>query len=326
MGGAAAASANALARMQAAACHTLDALFGYLAEAGYDGCELTTRDFKTLYFDAERTSSAHVIREVNAAARRAGLRSAAVGGLYQVVDGGAPHPTWQKADGSAIFCLRDLDKEPEVFEERLRLQLLDDKKIGVGYATFQVHLPERWMNTGGEYRQDTQYLHRVAKHIMRLQAVCFDCGVNFYIESHVDRVSEDPEAFCEIMQAADFFEVNGDLSHYIYRDNSKGGDVAAIMARVGHTHQRLARPLGDLSAEPEDLQRDFEAGGATFLAWQMFRRAAINGLSSRTVGGETGPAFEVKDALDLDRALVPLWRKMAAYADEQAAEPESPAL
>ena len=48
--------------------HTLDALFGYLAEAGYDGCELTTRDFKTLYFDAERTSSVHVIREVNAAA------------------------------------------------------------------------------------------------------------------------------------------------------------------------------------------------------------------------------------------------------------------
>ena len=37
----------------------------------------------------------------------------------------------------------------------------------------------------------------------------------------------------------------------------------------------------------------------------------------RAIIGETGPAFAVKDALALDAKLVPLYRFMAAYADEQ---------
>eukprot|EP01051_Picozoa_sp_SAG22_P021612 SAG22_NODE_4841_length_1153_cov_0.853890_1_plen_61_part_00 len=49
--------------------------------------------------------------------------------------------------------------------------------------------------------------------------------------------------FCKIMDKCRVpFEVNGDLSHYIYRglrSSGKGSeDVARILGRMGHTHQR----------------------------------------------------------------------------------------
>ena len=52
------------------------------------------------------------------------------------------------------------------------------------------------------------------------------------------------------------FETNGDLSHYVYRGLRSSGpgseDVQRILERMGHTHQRMARPFGDLSAVVED--------------------------------------------------------------------------
>ena len=49
------------------------------------------------------------------------------------------------------------------------------------------------------YRDDDAYLRRIANDIAKLQGVCFDLGLNFYVETHMDRLSEDLGAFCKIM-------------------------------------------------------------------------------------------------------------------------------
>ena len=66
--------------------------------------------------------------------------------------------------------------------------------------------------------------------------------MNCYIETHVDRVTEDQEAFNKIMDRCRIpnVEVNGDVSHYIYRVRPDAPDVARILSKMGHTHQRLA--------------------------------------------------------------------------------------
>ena len=37
-----------------------------------------------------------------------------------------------------------------------------EKALGSGYCGFQISLPNNLMNTGGEYREDTEYLRRIA--------------------------------------------------------------------------------------------------------------------------------------------------------------------
>jgi hypothetical protein len=98
--------------------------------------------------------------------------------------------------------------------------------------------------------------------------------MNCYIETHVGRVTEDPEAFCKIMDRCRVpFETNGDLSHYVYRGlRSEGAgaeDVSRILSVMGHTHQRMARDFGDLSAVVEDPAQDWEDGGMTFRAFEF---------------------------------------------------------
>ena len=95
-----------------------------------------------------------------------------------------------------------------------------------------------------------------------------------YVETHIQRVSEDPEAFVKVMEhAKDFFgsefECNGDLSHYLYRgfDNKKGY-LPAILRRVNHMHQRMARVHGDLSAHVVDLDADWRDKGLTWAAFE----------------------------------------------------------
>jgi len=179
-----------------------------------------------------------------------------------------------------------------------------------------------------------------------MQRICFEEGVNFYVETHVMKISEDISAFTEIMDRADLltvspFEVNGDLSHYIFRGISKGQGIERVLARVVHMHQRMCRAFGDLSADVPSPGEDWEGqggdaqalGGAEFaatrLAWEMAARALRRGegspllrggLSSRAIMGETGEMNLVSGGrcLDLDRSLIPLYRKMAAHADRQA--------
>ena len=84
-------------------------------------------------------------------------------------------------------------------------------------------------------------------------------------------------------------------------------------------HQRMARRFGDLSVEVPDPAADWDGNGVTRQAWDMSCRALVHGgLSSRTICGEAGPIHLVRDALSTDASLVPLWRKLARFADAQA--------
>lgn len=50
----------------------------------------------------------------------------------------------------------------------------------------------------------------------------------------IDRVSEDVVGFTRIMDACStYFEVNADISHYVYRGIKKGSALGKILARVG---------------------------------------------------------------------------------------------
>ena len=202
-------------------------------------------------------------------------------------------------------------------EEKLRLE----RDIGSQYVTWQIDLPSRLKNTGGAYRNDEAYLRLCAERIQRLQEIAFRLGMNFYVETHIDRVSEDVQAFCRIFDLCPaYFEVNADISHYNYRGISKGDHLHRILARVGHTHQRMARVHGDLSSGVlgGDVDADWSAKGVTWQAFESMKPAMVGGLSSRCIVGESGPAFLVKDALALDAQLVPLYRSMARYADDEA--------
>jgi hypothetical protein len=152
-------------------------------------------------------------------------------------------------------------------------------------------------------------------------------GLNFYVETHIDRLSEDPEAFCKIFDRAPYFEVNADISHYNYRGITKGPHLARINERVNHCHQRMARQHGDLSSDLNvhfstvgaigDAEADWAAKGVTWQAMESMKPGFQGGMSSRVVVGESGPAFSVKDACALDAKLIPLYRHMAEYADAQ---------
>ena len=156
------------------------------------------------------------------------------------------------------------------FERKARLE----KEIGSEYITFQLCLPAEHMNTGGAYRNDEAYLNLCAQRIARLQEICFRNGLNFYVETHIDRLSEDVEGFCKIFDRAPYFEVNADISHYNYRGITKGPFLQRINERVNHTHQRMARTHGDLSSDLGvhfssttplgDADADWKAKGVTF--------------------------------------------------------------
>ena len=121
-------------------------------------------------------------------------------------------------------------------------------------------MPPQYLNTGGMYRDDEQYLRRVAQDIARLQEACFEQGLNFYVraaapalsfsalrsaaflgfevrtsqenlrrrgvaqvETHMDRVSEDLGAFVKVMEYCPvYFEINADISHYNFRAITQG--------------------------------------------------------------------------------------------------------
>ena len=159
-----------------------------------------------------------------------------------------------------VWNPQGLDFQSPDFWQRFEAKALLEKEIGSEYITFQICLPDAHMNTGGAYRNDDAYLSLVARRIQRLQEICFRNGLNFYVETHIDRVSEDVEAFCKIFDRCPvYFEVNADISHYNYRGITKGEHLARINARVSHTHQRMARTHGDLSS---DLNVHFSTIGA----------------------------------------------------------------
>ena len=43
-----------------------------------------------------------------------------------------------------------------------------------------------------------------------------------------------------------YVETNCDISHYIFREILQGRSLQRITSQAGHTHQRMARRLGDV--------------------------------------------------------------------------------
>ena len=291
---------------------TLGALLDYVVASGYDGLEMGVSGLRG-FFEVG-ASSAEIVGAVRLEAAKRGVEIC--GDLFILNDSGAV-PT---EPDSALLSLDFADPD---LEAKLAAMLAENAALGCEYATFQISLPERHMNTGGEYRNDGDYLKLCAERISMLQAVCQNADQNFYVETHIDRISEDLEAFTKIMDYAEPtapFEINADLSHYIYRGITKGSGLERVLGRVGHMHQRMARLYGDLSSDIPDPAADWEdVNGATRQAWEMAKRALKGGLTSRCIMGETGPMNLVDGTrtLDLDASLVPLFRLMANYADEE---------
>eukprot|EP01048_Picozoa_sp_COSAG05_P018035 COSAG05_NODE_2568_length_2888_cov_3.537469_1_plen_263_part_00 len=202
--------------------------FRWLKQNGYECAEMTVDDFRKRWLT--HMSPHEIVRRIQDASRSIGMPIC--GSLYHLCDG-------QYVDGTGDWNPQKLDFEQRDFWEKLDEKLPLDKAIGSEYITFQICLPDRHMNTGGAYRNDEAYLALVAQRIQRLQETCFRHGLNCYVETHIDRVSEDVEAFCKIFDRCPvYFEVNADISHYNYRGITKGAHLERINERVGHTHQR----------------------------------------------------------------------------------------
>lgn len=270
---------------------TLDALLNHLKAAGYDGVEMAA-SFFSRYFQNE--SLPVVAARARAALEKAGLR--VFGATLHVGDDRMRKLHW-------IDGIRD------------EIKLVQD--MGGEYASFQIGLHPDYLSTSGIYREDEEYLEECARNVAEMRQAAWELDMNFYVETHIDRITEDPQAFARILEMATC-EVTGDLSHYLYRAFTKGKYVKAILARMGHTHVRMCRTHGDLSANVPDPKADWDAQGVTFQMFQFMKEGLAGGLSSRTIVGESGPMHLVTDTLTLDASLMPLYRAMAHYADNQA--------
>ena len=201
--------------------------------AGYDGMEINVEDLHARYFGSETVEEAMV--GIRAALRR--HKVPLVGGLYHIKD-----HDWDDSD----------------FLETHRKVLLRNKSVGHEYATYQIHLPGRYKNSGGDYRDDDAFLRLCASRINALHRVCEDVGMNFYVETHVDRITEDVWATQKLLDLAEPFEINGDLSHYIIKGVLRGEALDRVREQVNHAHIRMARIYGDLSVEV----REYAAEGS----------------------------------------------------------------
>ena len=272
---------------------SIDSLFRHVKDSGYDGVEFSYKLFEKYFRNMSPT-------DVCAAAK-------AKADAYGLEIFGA----------NIWWCYDFPDQDWNAELEDMRKQAQYVKAMGGQYVTFQMWITPEYQGTAGAYRNDEEYLDKCAKRIEDLHDVCWDLGLNCYIETHVQRISEDPEAFVKIMdKCAVAFETNGDLSHYIYRNFRNDSTwMKKILGRMGHTHQRLCRNDGDLSVNVPDPQKDWGARGVTWTAFQFSKPGFEGGLSSRVVCGESGPMHQVSDPLTVDASLVPLYRMMAAYAD-----------
>ena len=143
-------------------------LFAHAKRAGYDGLELTVDDFRKSFFPGQ--SYDNIITKVKALSKSTGVQI--VGSLYHVSDGG-----WRREHEDGAPGRWDLDfNEPDFYAELARRVALD-KALGSEYVTFQISLPEKYLNTGGEYRDDVAFIKRSAERIARMQQVSFRCVV-----------------------------------------------------------------------------------------------------------------------------------------------------
>jgi sugar phosphate isomerase/epimerase len=270
---------------------TLDALLGHIARAGYEGVEFDPGVFAR-YFPSDAPSV--VVRKARAAVERAGLR--VFGARLRLLDARLRQPCWLESVVAEMTHVGDLGGE---------------------FAGFQFEIAPHYYRTAGAYRGDEEYLRWCADAVARVREEAWRLGLNFYLEVHVDCVTEDPAALCRLLDLAPC-EINGDLSHFLARGYTRGPLVERVLAHMGHTHVRLARQHGDLSAAVADPRADWEQKGLTWQLFQFMKAGLQDGLTSRTISGETGPMHLVTDTLTQDAALVSLYRAVARYADAAA--------
>jgi sugar phosphate isomerase/epimerase len=270
---------------------SIDALICHLLATGYEGVEFSVGNFDR-YFPGD--SKQVVADKARAKLEKAGLQNF----------------------GSTCF-FSDEGMRKRDFLDTAAQELTLVKAMGGQYASYQLILHPDYSNTGGSYRSDERYLAWCAQVVTDLRELCWSNGLNFYLEVHMDRFTEDPAATVRLLELATC-ELNGDMSHYLFRGYTKGPNVARVIDSLGHAHLRLAKSLGDLSAWIEDPKADWQSKGVTWQLFQFMLPALRKGLSSRTLVGETGPVHAVADPLTLDAKLLPLWRSMARVADAGA--------
>ncbi len=270
---------------------SIDALMHHMATSGYEGFEFRIDYFERFF---PGLSPNAVANHINHAAQKHGLK--AYGCNFHVHDDDMRNRHWPQRQIAQIDEALMLDGE---------------------YASFQVHLAPHYEQTAGLYRDDTAYLQWCAARLNELRQLVWERGLNFYIEVHIGCITEDPAALCRILEMC-ACEITGDYSHYLFRGFLRGKYIDNIRKHTGHTHIRLARLYGDLSAAVDDLPRDWANRGLTWQIFQYMLPALQHGLSSRCILGETGPMHLVTKTLDQDAKLIPLYRAMARYADASA--------
>ncbi len=270
---------------------TLEALVGHVAAAGYEGCEFGLVTLSRFYEDE---SPAVVARKGRRVIEGAGLR----------------------VFGTAMHFLDEQMRRRDWLDTAVE-QMKSVVDLGGEYVTYQLYIHPDHANSGGAYREDERYLQWCADRVAELRDAAWAEGLNFYLEVHVDRITEDPAALCRLLELA-ACELNGDMSHYLARGFERGEHVEKVIRYVEHTHVRMARKYGDLSAAVTDPQADWAARGVTWKMFQFMKPALAGGLSSRAICGETGPMHLVTDTLTQDATLVPLYRAMARFADASA--------
>ena len=270
---------------------TLSALLSHVASSGYEGLEFHPSSFARFFPDK---SLSGVVRKARREVENAGLR--VFGATLHVRDA----------------QLRELHWLDGVTEE-MRLV----RELGGEFASFQFFIHPDYYRTAGAYREDEEYLRWCADTVGKIRAAAWSLGLNFYLEIHIDRITEDPAALCRLLELATC-ELTGDLSHFLARGFSRGKYIDKALAHMEHTHVRMARTHGDLSAVVTDPKADWQASGVTWQMFEFMKAGLAGGLSSRTISGETGPMHLVTDTLTQDAALVPLYRALARYADAAA--------
>jgi len=273
---------------------TLDALFSHVQKSNYEGVEMSLGFFQERFF--LNMPKRIIAEKVHQKAKE-----------YKIQVFGA----------NVWWCFDYPEQDWSNFLKEMNSEACLTAKMGGEYLSFQMWITPKYIDTCGTYRNDEVYLKKCAKRIEDLHAITSLYDLNCYIETHVQRISEDPEAFCKIMDYCKInFEVNGDLSHYIFRNlRNDYPEMKRILSRMGHTHQRMCRKYGDLSVNVENLQEDWNNKGVTWEAFEFSKPGLENGLSSRVVCGESGPIHLVLDPLTLDAKLVPLYKLMCRYAD-----------
>lgn len=270
---------------------TLGALLGHLKSSGYEGLEFALGSFGR-FFPGD--SGSVLARKARHEVEKAGLR--VFGATLHLGD----------------TQLRKLGWLGPVVDDMKSIQ-----DLGGEFASFQYEIHPDYYYTAGAYREDEDYLKWCAETVSKLRDEAWKLGMNFYLEVHVDRITEDPAALCRILELCSC-ELNGDMSHFLSRGFLKGKYVSKIQGQLGHTHTRIARQYGDLSAPVPNPKEDWAAKGMTWGLFQLMKPSLAKGLSSRAISGETGPFQTVVDSLTQDASLVPLWRAMARFADAGA--------